>query len=92
MSGRLHIELEPARLASRASGLRVRRGCKYDRFRKRIVGGRVNLADWGYGVVNWRRSAQKSRSEKSELPVEACTIRNEFGTSVSSSGLPGVPL
>ena len=46
----------------------------------------------GYGLVNSTRSAQKSRSEKSLFPVEARTIRNESGTSTSSSGSPGVPL
>ena len=44
-----------------------------------------------YGVVNWRRSAQKSRLETSEPPVEGRTTWNESGTSMSSDGSPGVP-
>ena len=40
-----------------------------------------------YGVVNWRRSAQKSRSGS----LEGRKTRNESGTSVSSEGSLGVP-
>ena len=38
------------------------------------------------------RPAQKSRPERSLLPVEGRTIRKESGTSTSSLGSPGVPL
>ena len=43
-------------------------------------------------LVNWRRSAQKSRSTRSSRPVMLLMSWKEPGTSVSSSGLPGVPL